>query len=267
MLFPLADFKFTSHPEYLSSNPLNFRPDLTASNSSECPSFQILEIRGRGSDRLSLSLQLFLGLDPLLGYHVLLSSCFLNSTTLCTKNLLNSSLWVQSLSATVTSRSPTRRPINIRSHIQRMGREIRAEPAIDKRNNLYYQSRNLLDAIAARLQQFRREGTVPDDDWLCAQADYGSLHGSIKFLWIGDYDGLEMATNGGLLTPWEENPAHQEEAPQDAMEEESQARRFEREARATLDGLVYRQMSAKGDGEEPQKDGEESKENKEPSDQ
>ncbi|RYP41984.1 hypothetical protein DL767_000615 [Monosporascus sp. MG133] len=122
----------------------------------------------------------------------------------------------------------------------RMAREIRAEPAIDKRNNLYYQCRNLLDAIAERLQQFRREGTVLDDDWLCAQADYGSLHGSIKVVWIRDYDRHQMATNGRLPTIWEENPAHQEEAPQDAMEEESQARHFEREARANLDDLVSR---------------------------
>ncbi|RYP73565.1 hypothetical protein DL770_007755 [Monosporascus sp. CRB-9-2] len=147
----------------------------------------------------------------------------------------------------------------------RMEREIRAETAIDKRNNLYYQCRNLLDAIAERLQQFRREGTVPDDDWLCAQADYGSLHESIKVVWIRDYDRHQMATNGRLPTHWEENPAHQEEAPQDAMEEESQARQFEREARANLDDLVYRQLSPRGGGEESKKDGEGSKENKEES--
>ncbi|RYP11337.1 hypothetical protein DL764_000155 [Monosporascus ibericus] len=145
----------------------------------------------------------------------------------------------------------------------RMAGEIRVEHAIDKRNNLYYRCRNLLDAIAERLQRFKREGTVLDDDLLCAQADYDSLHRSIKAVWIKDYDSHQMATNGRLPTLWEENPAHQEEVPQDAMEEESQARQFEREARANLDDLTYRQMLAKGDREESKKDREESKENKE----
>ncbi|RYP67435.1 hypothetical protein DL769_005767 [Monosporascus sp. CRB-8-3] len=140
----------------------------------------------------------------------------------------------------------------------RMGREIRAEPAIDRRNNLYYQCRNLLDAVAERLQQFKREGTVPDDDWLCAQADYGSLQDSTKVVWIMDYGRHQMATNGRLPVIWEENPAHQEEAPQDVTEEESQARQFEGEFRANLDDFMYRKMSANEDKEEAKENKEES---------
>ncbi|RYP74054.1 hypothetical protein DL771_003243 [Monosporascus sp. 5C6A] len=132
----------------------------------------------------------------------------------------------------------------------RMSREIREELAIDKRNNLYYQCWNLLDAVAEQLQQFNREGTVLDHDWLCAQADYRFLHQSIQVAWTMDYDRHQVATNGTLLTHWEENPAHQEETLQDVMEEESHGRQFEREARANQDDLLYRQMSAEEDKEE-----------------
>ncbi|RYO76452.1 hypothetical protein DL766_006236 [Monosporascus sp. MC13-8B] len=242
MLFPLADFRFTSPSEYLLNNPPNQTSGLRASNTSGCPSFQVLETQGRGSYRLSL--WLFLSLDPVLGYHIFLSSSFPNSTTPCTKTLLNSSPWVQILSGIVASRSPTRWSINIRSHIQKMSREIRPEPAIDRRNQLYFQSRYLLDAIEVRLQRFRREGTVPDEDLFCAQSDHDFLRQSIKVVWIMDYDRHQMATHGRLPIIWEESPSHEEEAPQDVMEEESQARQFERDARANLDDFLYSQMSA-----------------------
>ncbi|RYP15765.1 hypothetical protein DL765_005491 [Monosporascus sp. GIB2] len=222
MLFPLADFRFTSPSEYLLNNPPNLTSGLRASNTSGMPEFPGPGNSGQGQ------------LPP-------------QPQTLPQPR---PSSWLSRLSQLPFSELHHALHQDFAEFFSKMAREIRPELAIDRRNQLYFQSRYLLDAIEVRLEQFRREGTVPDDDLLCAQSDHDFLRQSVKAVWIMDYDRHQMATHGRLPILWEENPPHLDEAPQDAMEEESQARLFEGEARANLDDLLYSQMSAE-EGEEP----------------